>query len=65
MDRRDREVEGYGLEAERIYGSGVRAMVHGEPREAVDRAGGEVVGSGWIPRKMVAAEIGQGRIPRK
>ena len=41
------------------------ALVGEEPREAVDRAGGEVVGSGWISRKMVAVEIGQGRIPRK
>ena len=33
--------------------------------DGLDRAGGEVVGSGWIPRKLVAVEIGQGRIPRK
>ena len=36
------------------------ALLVGKTREAgidgLDGAGGEVVGSGWIPRKMVAAE---------
>ena len=44
----------------RGFGSLGAGSVGGESREAgidgLDGAGGEVVGSGWIPRKMVAAE---------
>ena len=46
-------------DAERIWIMGA-GSVGGETREAgvdgLDGSGGEVVGSGWIPRKMVAAE---------